>query len=90
MDWIATIGNDWMMTALWVGGLAVVFAVLVKLMPCNPGMFWANDLRAVVTDFKGYWFAFHAAGDQAGPLAGMLAAGLRLLWGGRDPDLLPA
>jgi sterol desaturase/sphingolipid hydroxylase (fatty acid hydroxylase superfamily) len=55
MEWIALIRESWPQTFAWVVGLAVVFGVLVRLMPCNPGMFWWKDLRAVATDFF-YWF----------------------------------
>ena len=38
-----------------LAGLAIAFAILVRLMPCNPGMYWWKDVRAVVTDCL-YWF----------------------------------
>ena len=86
MEWIAYIGNEWMMTAMWAGSFAIVFAILAKLSPCNPSMFWGSDLRAAITDFM-YWFVM-PFGIRLGRWA-MLAAGLRLFCGGRDPDFLP-
>jgi sterol desaturase/sphingolipid hydroxylase (fatty acid hydroxylase superfamily) len=86
MDWVAYIGNEWMRTALWAGSFAVVFAILTKLMPCNPAMVWGSDLRAVVTDFM-YWFVL-PFGIRLGRWA-MLAAGMRLFFGGHDPEFLP-
>jgi sterol desaturase/sphingolipid hydroxylase (fatty acid hydroxylase superfamily) len=86
MEWVASLGNDWMMTGLWVVGFATVFGVLAMMMPCNPGMFWGADLRAAATDFM-YWFVA-PLGIRAARAA-MLAAGMSLLFGGRDPDLLP-
>jgi len=86
MEWISSIGNDWMITAMWVGGLAAVFAVLVKLTPCNPGRYWWSDLRATATDFM-YWFVM-PIGLRIGRWM-MLVAGVSFLCGGRDPDFLP-
>jgi sterol desaturase/sphingolipid hydroxylase (fatty acid hydroxylase superfamily) len=86
MDWIANAGNDTMLIVMWVCGLGAVFAVLAKLMPCNPGMFWWSDLRGAVTDFM-YWFVV--------PIGIRLVRGMMLVWGvqlffgGRDPDFLP-
>jgi len=89
MEWlipIRDIGYSWLHTLGWLGGLALVFGVLVRLMPCNPGMYWWKDLRAVATDFM-YWFVV--------PLfvrlceVWMLSAGVRLLFDGAEPQLLP-
>jgi sterol desaturase/sphingolipid hydroxylase (fatty acid hydroxylase superfamily) len=83
MEWIADIGSSWMLTAMWVGGLAAAFAVLVKLMPCNPGMYWWSDLRAVATDFV-YWFVMPLGTRVLRWM--MLVAGVSFFFGGRDPD----
>jgi len=87
MEWmISSIGNGWISTAMWVGGLAAVFAVLVKLMPCNPGRYWWSDLRGTVTDFM-YWFVMPLGIRMARWL--MLVVGVSFLCGGREPDFLP-
>jgi sterol desaturase/sphingolipid hydroxylase (fatty acid hydroxylase superfamily) len=55
MEWIVTIGDSCVETLSWLTALAVVFAFLVWLMPCNRGMFWWKDVRAAGTDLL-YWF----------------------------------
>lgn len=55
MDWITTIGDRWLVTMQWLAGFAAGFAILARLFPCNPGMYWWKDLRAVGTDVV-YWF----------------------------------
>lgn len=45
----------WLNTLAWMAGLAAGFALLARVMPCNPGMHWWNDRRAVLTDAV-YWF----------------------------------
>ena len=86
MDWIANIGDFWLETLAWVTGLTLVFAILVRLMPCNPGMYWWKDLRAAATDFI-YWFLVPLSLRLARMF--LLWAGVRLLFGGRDSQLLP-
>jgi sterol desaturase/sphingolipid hydroxylase (fatty acid hydroxylase superfamily) len=86
MEWIAEIGQSWLYTAEWLAGLGIAFAVLARLMPCNPGMYWWKDPRAVVTDFI-YWFIvplFLTMGKTA-----MLIAGIVVLYGGNEPEFLP-
>jgi WD40 repeat protein/sterol desaturase/sphingolipid hydroxylase (fatty acid hydroxylase superfamily) len=86
MDWITIIGESWLNTLAWVAGLAVAFGILARLTPCNPGMYWWKDLRAAATDVM-YWFVvplFLRAGR-----VWLLALGLALLFGGREPDFLP-
>lgn len=81
MNWIIAVGDSFLATLPWLAGLGVGFAVLVRLMPCNKGMFWGSDPRAAVTDLL-YWFI--------GPLfvrvakTFLLAAGVAMLFGGRD------
>src|SRR6478672_6769131 len=78
MDWIATIGHSWLISLAWLIGLAVVFGIAARLMPCNPGMFWWQNLQAVGADFM-YWFL--------GPLfvrfgrTLLMTAGMALLFG---------
>lgn len=55
MDWLTTVGERWLVTLQWLIGLGVAFAVLARLFPCNPGMYWWKDRRAVGTDLV-YWF----------------------------------
>jgi sterol desaturase/sphingolipid hydroxylase (fatty acid hydroxylase superfamily) len=86
MDWIATFGDFWLETLEWMAGLSIVFALLVRLMPCNPGMYWWKDLRAAATDFI-YWFIVPLFLRAARTL--MLMAGIWLLFGGGNAQLLP-
>jgi sterol desaturase/sphingolipid hydroxylase (fatty acid hydroxylase superfamily) len=86
MEWIVEIAQGWLHTAKWLAGLAIAFAILVRLMPCNPGMYWWKDVRAVVTDCL-YWFIaplFLAMGKTA-----MLIVGVVVLYGGQQPEFLP-
>lgn len=55
MSWIAALGDQWLATVGWLVGLGAVFAVLARAWPCNPGMCWWKDLRALRTDLL-YWF----------------------------------
>jgi WD40 repeat protein/sterol desaturase/sphingolipid hydroxylase (fatty acid hydroxylase superfamily) len=86
MDWMHTIGDFWLTTLAWLVGLTVGFGLLVRWMPCNPGMYWWTHLRAVVTDGF-YWLIV--------PLllrlcrTAMLIGGVALFFSGREPDLLP-
>jgi sterol desaturase/sphingolipid hydroxylase (fatty acid hydroxylase superfamily) len=85
MDW-HSIGSFWLTTLAWVAGLAAAFGLLARLTPCNPGMYWWKDLRAVATDSL-YWFVvplFLRFGRTA-----MLIAGVVLVCGGREPQCLP-
>jgi sterol desaturase/sphingolipid hydroxylase (fatty acid hydroxylase superfamily) len=82
MDWLASLGGFWLNLLAWLTGLAVVFGILVRLMPCNPGMYWWKDLRAVGADFM-YWFIVPVFLNIGRTL--MLIAGVILLFGGREP-----
>ncbi len=86
MDWIVSLGDGWLETLEWMTALGIAFAVLTRLMPCNPGMYWWKDLRGAGTDFV-YWFVVPVLLRLA--RTGMLAVGVNLLFGGRDPDWLP-
>jgi sterol desaturase/sphingolipid hydroxylase (fatty acid hydroxylase superfamily) len=86
MEWMATIGWAWLGTLAWMAGLALAFGILVRLMPCNPGMYWWRDLRAVVTDFV-YWLVVPVFLRIARTV--LLLLGVAILFGGREPDLLP-
>lgn len=86
MDWAVTIGDSCLETLAWMAGLAVVFSILVRLTPCNRGMYWWKDLRAACTDFL-YWFLLPLLGRVC--RAVMLAAAVTLLFGGKDARLLP-
>jgi sterol desaturase/sphingolipid hydroxylase (fatty acid hydroxylase superfamily) len=86
MDWLTTIGGFWLTTLAWLAGLTVAFGVLVRLMPCNPGMFWWKDRRAAAADFM-YWFVVPLLSRLGRTL--LLIAGIALLFGGRPHDLLP-
>jgi WD40 repeat protein/sterol desaturase/sphingolipid hydroxylase (fatty acid hydroxylase superfamily) len=82
MDWITAIGDVWLSTLAWLVGLALAFGILVRLMPCNPGMYWWKDLRAVATDVL-YWFVVPLF-VRLGRLL-LLVAAVTLLWGHAEP-----
>jgi sterol desaturase/sphingolipid hydroxylase (fatty acid hydroxylase superfamily) len=86
MEWIAEIGDIWLDTLAWIAGLTLGFGVLARLMPCNRGMYWWKDLRAAATDFI-YWFIVPLFLRLAQTL--LLRAGLRLLYGGAEPQPWP-
>jgi sterol desaturase/sphingolipid hydroxylase (fatty acid hydroxylase superfamily) len=86
MEWLSSIGRIWLNTAMWFAGLGVTFALLARLMPCNPRMYWWKDVRAVVTDLV-YWFVMPILLGYTRTV--LVIAGLVLLYGGREPELLP-
>jgi sterol desaturase/sphingolipid hydroxylase (fatty acid hydroxylase superfamily)/tetratricopeptide (TPR) repeat protein len=86
MDWLASLGDTWLNTLGWVAGLTLAFGVLARLMPCNPGMYWWNDRRAAGTDFL-YWFIVPVFLRLC--RTALLAGGITLLFGGREPAFLP-
>lgn len=86
MDWFVSLGDYWLTTLEWVAGFTLGFGLLVWLTPCNRGMFWWKDLRGAATDFM-YWFIVPLFLHLCRTL--MLAAGVRLLFGGSDPQPLP-
>lgn len=86
MDWFAAIGDFWLTTLEWLAGLTLAFGLLARFMPCNPGMYWWKDLRGAATDFF-YWFIVPLFLQLGRTL--MLLAGVRLLFGGATPHLLP-
>src|SRR5436189_240311 len=55
VEWIVIIGDSCRQTLAWLAAFAVGFGVLVRLVPCNRGVAWWNDLRAAGTDLL-YWF----------------------------------
>jgi sterol desaturase/sphingolipid hydroxylase (fatty acid hydroxylase superfamily) len=86
MDWMLAIGEFWLSRLGWLAGLALLFCIIGGLMPCNPGMYWWKDLRAVATDFV-YWFIVPLFLRICRTL--MLIAGVVLFFGGREPQFLP-
>ena len=86
MDWLIDLGQTWLSTAGWVGGLGLTFAVLVRLMPCNPGMYCWKDVRALVTDLI-YWFVVPVFLGYTRTV--LLIAGVVVFYGGLVPTLLP-
>ena len=76
----------WITTLALLAGLAVAFGNLVRLMPCNPGMYWWKDLRAVAADVM-YWLVVPLLSRLCRTL--LFIAGVALLFAGREPDLLP-
>jgi sterol desaturase/sphingolipid hydroxylase (fatty acid hydroxylase superfamily) len=75
MDWMAAIGDDSLRTLAWLAGLAAAFALLVRLMPCNRGMYWWKDPRAAGTDVL-YWLVLPLCGRVGRTL--LLAAAMAL------------
>jgi WD40 repeat protein/sterol desaturase/sphingolipid hydroxylase (fatty acid hydroxylase superfamily) len=86
MDVLATIGETWLNALAWLAGLGAAFALLGWLMPCNRGMYWWTDRRALVANFV-YWFVVPLFLRLARVV--VLALGIALLFGGREPDCLP-
>jgi WD40 repeat protein/sterol desaturase/sphingolipid hydroxylase (fatty acid hydroxylase superfamily) len=86
MDWIVAICQFWLNTLGWLAAFAIAFGLLARLTPCNPGMYWWKDLRAVGTDFI-YWFVAPLFLGICRTL--MLFAGVLLLFAGREPRFLP-
>jgi sterol desaturase/sphingolipid hydroxylase (fatty acid hydroxylase superfamily) len=81
---MVTIGEFWLAVLAWLAGLSVAFGILVRLMPCNPGMYWWKDLRAVGTDVI-YWFVVPLFLRLCRIL--MLIVGVVLFFGGAEPGL---
>jgi sterol desaturase/sphingolipid hydroxylase (fatty acid hydroxylase superfamily) len=79
MDWTVIIGDSCLETLKWLAGLAVAFGVLVRLTPCNRGVYWWKDLRAAGTDLL-YWFVAPLFVRICRTL--LLAVGIALLFGG--------
>src|SRR4051794_40314622 len=86
MGWLVTLGDIWLTSLGWAAGLAVAFAILAHLMPCNPGMYWWKDLRGAGTDLL-YWFVVPLFLRMARMM--MLIAGVALLFGGAGPERSP-
>jgi sterol desaturase/sphingolipid hydroxylase (fatty acid hydroxylase superfamily) len=86
MDWMLSIAGFWLNALALLAGLTVVFAVVVRLMPCNPGMYWWTDLRAAVADLI-YWFVVPLVSRLFRML--LLIAAVSLLFGGGEPQPLP-
>jgi sterol desaturase/sphingolipid hydroxylase (fatty acid hydroxylase superfamily)/DNA-binding beta-propeller fold protein YncE len=86
MDQLLLIRDYWLETLAWVVGLGVAFGILVRLTPCNPGMYWWRDRRAAATDFM-YWFIVPLLLRICRMI--MLVAAVVLLFGGAEPNLLP-
>jgi len=82
-DWVP---GYWLMTSCRLVLLTGVFALLVRVMPCNPGMYWWRNMRGAVTDFL-YWFAVPVFLSNFRTL--MVAGGIGLLYAGGEPDVLP-
>jgi sterol desaturase/sphingolipid hydroxylase (fatty acid hydroxylase superfamily) len=76
----------WRSMLAWVAGLTVVFAILARLMPCNPGQCWWKNPRGACTDLI-YWFIvplFLRVGRTF-----LFAAGIVMLFGGTEPQPFP-
>jgi sterol desaturase/sphingolipid hydroxylase (fatty acid hydroxylase superfamily) len=89
-DFLMTLADSartfWPTMLSFLAGFAVAFGILSKLMPCNPGLGWWKDLRATATDAV-YWLILPLLLGVCRTL--MLAAGISLLFDGREPDILP-
>lgn len=78
MELLVTIKHIWLNSLWWWGGLCVVFLVLTRFTPCNPGRNWWKDPRGAVTDFV-YWLLMPILG-QFGRIF-LLVVGVMLLYG---------
>jgi sterol desaturase/sphingolipid hydroxylase (fatty acid hydroxylase superfamily) len=86
MEGMDLIWDYWITTLYRVIFFSALFGVLDRLMPCNRGMYWWKDVRAAVTDCL-YWFAVPVFMYNFRTL--MVATGVDLLYGGREPEFLP-
>lgn len=77
--------NIWLSTLGWMAALAVCFALLSRVMPCNPGMHWWKDRTALMTDLI-YWFIVPLFLRIFRIL--MLATGIGLLYGADDKEAI--
>jgi sterol desaturase/sphingolipid hydroxylase (fatty acid hydroxylase superfamily) len=85
MEWLASVAEIWQSMLAWLAGLAVVFFLLTRLSPCNPGMYWWRNLRAAATDSL-YWLVVPLFLRLCRTL--MIIAGVAFLCGGREPNFL--
>jgi sterol desaturase/sphingolipid hydroxylase (fatty acid hydroxylase superfamily) len=86
MDWIVAIGQGRLTTLAWMAGLALVFGVLARLMPCNPGMYWWKNARAAITDLL-YWLVVPIFLRYCYII--MVLIGVVVFFDGRQPRFLP-
>ncbi len=54
MNSIAIIAEMWVVSLAWLAGFALLFSLLTRFTPCNPGRNWWQDRRAAITDIF-YW-----------------------------------
>jgi sterol desaturase/sphingolipid hydroxylase (fatty acid hydroxylase superfamily) len=86
MEWLEQIPAMWWRYGLWFAGLGAAFGVLVRLMPCNPGVYWWKNLRAACTDLV-YWFVVPLFLQLA--RVRMLSFGVGLFFVSMPANLLP-
>lgn len=82
MDWCVQVGDMCLQTLLWLGLMAVVFGVLTRLVPCNPGMHWWQDGWAALTDLL-YWLVMPVVVRVVRTF--LLAACITMLFAGGEP-----
>ncbi|MBI2806375.1 MAG: sterol desaturase family protein [Planctomycetes bacterium] len=82
MEWLVEIGDLCLQTLGWLVGLAIVFAILARFMPCNRGMYWWTDPRGAVTDLL-YWFVMPLLLRVCRTV--VLGVALAILFGGEPP-----
>ena len=82
MNSIAIIAEMWAYSLAWLAGFAVLFLVLTRFSPCNPGRNWWRDRRAAVTDIF-YWLLLPLL-TQFGRV-GLLVLGVWLVYGNDPP-----
>jgi|GEM_PF-2280135 len=75
---LQTIINVWVNALAWFAGLSLIFLVLTRFSPCNPGKYWWHDRRAAFTDIL-YWLLLPLM-MQIGRIA-FLVLGTWLLYG---------
>ena len=83
MQLLEDIGYIWLHAAAWIAGSAVLFLILTRLSPCNPGQNWWTDRRAALTDLI-YWLLLPLL-TQTGRVA-LIVAGSLLIYGRHPPE----
>lgn len=82
MDWLTTLGANWLLSLIGLAVMGLVFTLLARLSPCNRGMSWLGDLRELATDLVYYLFVpifvgFCRTVMLAGGIAAIVLCGVR-------------
>jgi sterol desaturase/sphingolipid hydroxylase (fatty acid hydroxylase superfamily) len=79
MDWLVEIKGSCLGTLGWLTALAIPFAILVRLTPCNRGLGWWKAPQAACTDLL-YWLVIPLFARVCRAI--LLAGGMVLLFAG--------